>query len=52
MYNEATRLNAFSVTGVTGNGAGQAYTVYGRVPALQFVPVGNYTETVTVLVAY
>lgn len=52
MFNEAARTTAFGVSGATGNGVGQAYTVFGRVPALQFVPIGNYTETVTVQVAY
>ena len=52
MFNEAARTTAFGVTGATGNGVGQAYTVFGRVPALQFVPVGAYSEIVTVNVAY
>ncbi len=52
MYNDAARSVAFGFTGASGNGVGQAYTVYGRVPAGQFVPVGTYTDTVTVTVAY
>jgi spore coat protein U-like protein len=52
MYNEAARSTAFSIPTATGTGAGQAYTVYGRVPALQYAAAGNYTETVTVQVAY
>ena len=36
----------------TGNGASQAYTVYGRVPA-QTTPAANtYTDTITVTVTY
>jgi spore coat protein U-like protein len=52
MFNEAARSTAFAVTGATGSGGGQAYTVYGRVPASQFVPTGDYTDNVTVTVTY
>lgn len=34
-----------------GDGAAQAITVYGRIPAGQAGPVGNYTDTITVTVA-
>ncbi len=36
----------------TGNGAAQAVTVYGRIPAAQFVAAGSYTDRVTVTVNY
>jgi spore coat protein U-like protein len=36
----------------TGNGAAQAVTVYGRIPASQFVAAGSYTDRVTVTVNY
>jgi spore coat protein U-like protein len=36
----------------TGTGAVQSYTVYGRVPASQVVPVGNYSDTITVTVTF
>lgn len=36
----------------TGTGAGQDYTVYGRIPAQQNVPPGNYADTVTVTVTF
>ncbi|WP_233800586.1 Csu type fimbrial protein [Paraburkholderia sp. HP33-1] len=36
----------------TGTGSAQALTVYGRVPADQFVQAGNYSDTVTVTVSY
>lgn len=52
MFSEAARSTAFAVTGVSGSGVGQAYTVYGRVPAGQFVPTGNYADTVNVTVTY
>lgn len=36
----------------TGNGAAQSVTVYGRIPAAQFVTAGNYSDLVTVTVNY
>jgi spore coat protein U-like protein len=36
----------------TGNGALQALTVYGQLPAGQIVAVGNYTDTITATVTY
>jgi spore coat protein U-like protein len=36
----------------TGNGAGQSYTVYGRIPAQTTPAPGNYTDTITVTVTY
>lgn len=36
----------------TGNGSGQALTVYGRVPTSQYVTAGSYTDTVTATVTY
>ncbi len=36
----------------TGNGAGQNFTVYGRIPTGQFVTAGNYADTVTATVTY
>jgi spore coat protein U-like protein len=38
-------------TGI-GNGAAQPLTVFGRIPASQFVASGSYTDTVTVSVSY
>lgn len=52
MYNDAGFTTAFGVAAAVGNGAGQAYTVHGRVPAAQFVTAGAYSETVQVVVAY
>jgi spore coat protein U-like protein len=40
-----------TVTG-TGNGTAQVLTVYGRVPAGQFVTPGNYGDTVIATVTY
>ena len=36
----------------TGTGSSQSLTVYGRVPAPQSVPSGNYSDTVTVTITY
>jgi spore coat protein U-like protein len=36
----------------TGNGLGQSLTVYGQVPAGQFVESGAYTDTITATVTY
>jgi spore coat protein U-like protein len=51
MFNEAARSTAFAVAAV-GSGLVQNHTVYGRIPANQFVPTGNYTDTVNVTVNY
>lgn len=52
MFNEIGRTTAFGVVGASGNGAGQAYTVFGRVPPGQFLTIGAYSATVTVTVTY
>ncbi len=36
----------------TGSGSAQALTVYGQVPAKQYVTPGSYTDTITVSVTY
>ncbi len=36
----------------TGTGAAQALTVYGVLPAAQYVPPGSYTDTITATVIY
>jgi len=36
----------------TGNGAAQPLTVYGVLPAGQYVPPGSYTDTITATVTY
>jgi len=38
--------------GLTGNGAAQIYTVYGRIPTNQTSPIGDYSDTVTVSVVF
>ncbi|MGA2341214.1 MAG: spore coat U domain-containing protein [Terracidiphilus sp.] len=36
----------------TGNGAAQPLTVYGQIPAAQYVTPGSYADTITVSVTY
>ena len=36
----------------TGSGAAQALTVYGQIPAAQYVTPGSYADTITVSVTY
>jgi spore coat protein U-like protein len=36
----------------TGNGAVQPFTVFGRIPALQFVQAGAYSDTITVTLTF
>jgi spore coat protein U-like protein len=36
----------------TGNGTGQSYTVYGRIPTQTTPAPGNYADTITVTVTY
>lgn len=61
LYRDAGRTNVWGVTTAgspdvvsgTGNGDGQAITVYGRVPTGQVNPkIGTYNDTVTVTVNY
>lgn len=52
LYNDIPRSVAFPSTTGTGTGLGQVVTVYGRIPAGQFVPVGAYSDTVNVSVTY
>jgi len=44
-------VGADTVTG-TGNGTGQNYTVYGRVPPQTTPAPGSYSDTITVTVTY
>lgn len=58
LYSDATRttiwgaLAGATVTQTSLAGGAVAYTVYGRIPASQYVPAANYADTVTVTVAY
>ena len=58
LYSDAARTTNWGDTAVlgwqsgTGNGAAQAFTVYGRVPPQTTPTPGNYTDNVTVTVTY
>jgi spore coat protein U-like protein len=36
----------------TGNGAAQSLTVYGQIPATQYVAPGSYSDTITATITY
>jgi spore coat protein U-like protein len=44
--------NATSTLAGVGTGLAQSLTVYGRIPASQFVTPGSYSDRITVTVAY
>ncbi len=58
LYRDAARTNLWGQTSgsntVSGTGAGttQSLTVYGRAPAGQIVPPGNYADVITVTVTF
>ena len=52
MFNSAPRTNDPTTREDFGNGAAQPATVYGRVPAGQYVPATNYADQITVKVTY
>ena len=57
LYKDSARTSVWGASSsedvdATGNGSAQSYTVYGAIPAAQFVASGSYTDTVTVTVTY
>jgi spore coat protein U-like protein len=58
MYRDSNRsLNWGNTPGTdtvngTGTGSAQAFTLYGRIPANQSSPVGNYSDTITATVTF
>jgi len=58
LYQDAGRTTVWGQTigtntqAGTGNGSGQAFTVYGRIPTAQYVAAGNYSDTITATVTY
>ena len=58
LYSDSGRTTVWGATigtntvAATGNGAGQNYTVYGRVPSQTTPAPGTYTDTITVTVTY
>jgi spore coat protein U-like protein len=53
LYSDATYQTNFNTTAsITGNGNTQPITVYGSVPAGQYVAPNTYTDTITATVSY
>lgn len=53
LYSDATyQTNFASTASITANGAAQLLTVYGSVPAGQYVAPNTYTDTITATVTY
>ena len=58
LYSDSGRTTVWGTTigtdtvAATGSGAGQNYTVYGRIPAQTTPAPGNYADTITVTVTY
>lgn len=58
LYSDTTRTAIWGATAGTTvaqsalTGGALHYTVYGRIPASQYVPAANYADTVTVTVTY
>jgi spore coat protein U-like protein len=58
MYRDAAYLNNWGMTAGTdtvagtGNGNAQTLTVYGRIPAGQFVTPGAYSDTIVAAITY
>jgi spore coat protein U-like protein len=58
LYNDSGRTTNWGNTAATnwvsgtGNGSAQALTVYGRIPAAQYVNPVTYNDTITVTVTY
>ena len=59
LYSDSARATVWGdvagsglVTGLTGTGSAQNYTVYGRIPAGQAPVPGTYTDTITVTATF
>jgi len=53
LYSDSAHSVNFATTAnITGNGSGQAITVYGQIPVGQYVAPGTYTDTITATVTY
>jgi spore coat protein U-like protein len=58
LYSDSGRTTVWGTTigtdtvAATGNGSGQNYTVYGRIPAQTTPAPGTYSDTITVTVTY
>ncbi len=53
LYSDSARtLNFATTASITGSGVAQPITVYGQVPAAQYVTPGSYTDSVVATVSY
>jgi spore coat protein U-like protein len=53
LYSDTGRSVNFATTAsITGNGAAQPITIYGQIPANEYVAPGSYTDTITATVTY
>ena len=53
LYSDAARsVNFVTTASITGNGAAQPITVYGQIPAAEYVAPGAYADTITATVSY
>ncbi|HEY6095637.1 MAG TPA: spore coat U domain-containing protein [Gallionellaceae bacterium] len=55
LYSDAGRTTAWNTTSTvpgTGTGLVQSLDVYGRIPGGQILPLGDYSDTITVTVNY
>ena len=58
LYRESARTNVWGKTNAsdtvagTGNGSGQVITVYGKIPAAQYVEPQLYSDTITATISF
>ncbi len=55
LYSDSTHSTAwdpFTTVSDTGTGTSKTYTVYGLIPKGQSVPIGSYSDTVSINVSY
>jgi spore coat protein U-like protein len=53
LYSDTSRSVNFATTAsITGNGAAQPITIYGQIPANEYVAPGAYTDTIIATVTY
>jgi spore coat protein U-like protein len=53
LYSDTGRTVNFATTAsITGSGAAQPITIYGQIPAGEYVAPGSYTDTITATVTY
>jgi len=52
VFGQHTHDNFVTTASLNGNGASQPITIYGQIPAGEYVTPGAYTDTITVTVTY